>query len=342
METETYMTKEEVITLADSDELEGSTNYFVNLINSNLYLFGLLMAVLNSFTLATTTSMNKLTCLEAPMMGTLRAVVLISVAVTSVLWSKQNVFGEKGDRLWLFLRCIATCEFIVAIFSVKFIPVTEFSVIMFTSPIFTLLLAWILLKESAGFYEVVMVLTTITGVMIVVNPVKIISSVHDVSTVNHIIGCSLAAVKAVLMAFSTIIIRRLKHIHFSVLMFWQSLPVMAYCVTFVFVFDAWDVPESPIEIIYVVVAAIAGCSSSFLKILSLRYAKAGHVSIVRCSTVVFAALYQLFLFQHPLTTTTIIGSVIICFSIVLIKVKGCVLKKLAQIKKQILTSTNVC
>lgn len=283
----------------------------------------------SAFSNTTSYSMAKLSILPVPMINMITALFMVTVALISILHKKVHILVKKEDRSWLLFRCVAVTGLITAIFSVQFVGVTESTVLIFSSPFFTMVLARIFLKEQFGIYECILLLVTLTGVVVVISPNKLIETFHsDTTTMAHIIGCSLAISSAFFSGLGIPCMRRLNHVYFCVLVFWAGLTKLVMSVILVISLDSFILPTSLSELVIVMGSAIFGTLASFCSPLSLRYATAGQFSMVEPVGVIFAALYQVFMFSDCLTVTTVVGSILICFSTILINFKTSTLNML--------------
>ena len=220
----------------------------------------------------------------------------------------------------------------------KFIPVGEATAIFFSAPIFTVIFAKIFLNEPYGKYETFALILSLGGVITVINPVKIIKAAQeDTSLTDHIIGCSLALSSAVIMAGSTVVIRKQRHIHFSVLAFWFGVAMCLLSVVLMISFQSFipiAFPDTPEEIGICVGAGVSGAIANIFFAIALRFGDAGKVIIAKSTEVIFAAVYQVLLFDQPITITMAVGTVFICVSIGLLNSKKLVLKQLNKLSNK--------
>ena len=193
---------------------------------SHWYLVGIFYALMHAFFKATSTTMAKLSSSPAPMLALYSSLITLIGNSLIIVYLKESVLGtKKSDVIWLILRGVGgSSAFLTIFYSVKFIPVTEATVIKLSSPIFGITFAWVFLSEPFGVYEAVMLLLTIFGVICVVNPLQIVDNIGDEVTItDHIIGCLLSLACAVSFAMVGIVLRKLKHVHATASMFWLGL-----------------------------------------------------------------------------------------------------------------------
>ena len=257
------------------------------------------------------------------------------VAVPVIIHSKADIIGEPEDHLLLVLRGVGAMSIITALFAVKYIPVGEATAIFFSAPLFTLIFGKIFLNEVFGKYELLMLILTLGGVVAVVNPLNFINDIAHTSVENQVIGCSIAILTAVLMAVAAVVLRKLKHVPFIVLVFWGAVSIGILSILLIFALDDYSLPVSKEDYMITLGAAITGCIANFLFTLAVRFASAGSVLIVKSSEVIFAAVYQMFLFSDPLTTSEVVGAILICTSVILLNRKQWIMEKLKSVDEKI-------
>ena len=238
---------------------------------------------------------------------------------------------EQKERLYVKKMTAAYLGLISSLFCVKFIPVTEATTIMMTAPLLALILGKLFLNEPFGIYEGIMVSCTFAGTLAVINPVKL---VHDLKLNNnitdHVIGLALSFVTALSMATCAIMFRKLKNVHFSIVMFWGGVSVIVGSVFLVCIFGDVSQPHNPTEIVISISAAVSGVLVQMFLILALKYANAGPVLIVRSIEIVFVIIYQVIFFDDHIFFTTVLGSILIFISIILANTKTWILSKVKK------------
>ena len=295
--------------------------------DDHIHIIGVFLAITSSFFKATSSSLTKISSLPAHMLALSSGILLLVVTFLITRYVKASVICKREDFWWLFIRCLGSIGFVASQFSVKFIPVTEATVIMLSSPFFGMVLARIFLSEPLGIYEGIMLIFTIAGVVTVIDPSAIVNDVGaHVTLSDHVIGSALSLVTAFTVAMRAVIFRKLRHIHFSVLNFWGGVAATFYAIILMVVFNDYILPTALSEIGICVASSVTYVSSNLLLTLATRLCHVGKVMIATTIEVIFAALYQLLLFQDPFTSTSIVGSLLVMFSIVLIHMKSKILK----------------
>ena len=81
-----------------------------------------------------------------------------------------TMLKTKRPYAHLFRGAIGTVGIILGMYAVSVMPLAETTVLLFTSPLWTLLLAWMFLKECIGPYRISAILLGFTGIVIMANP----------------------------------------------------------------------------------------------------------------------------------------------------------------------------
>ena len=102
--------------------------------------------------------------------------------------------------------------------SLKYMPVGLASTIFFTMPIWVVLIAYFLLKESITKYDILTLVTTFAGVVLINNPFE--PQKEDAET-NYLYGTIYALTGSLGGAAALICMRVMrKNIHYSISPFW--------------------------------------------------------------------------------------------------------------------------
>ena len=295
---------------------------------STVQSIGILYAVLNAFLEASSTAIAKYSSTPPSMLVLIRAssqaLVMMYIMIMN---SDVNINDIRKAKKFIFLRGLFGLGMLPMIFSVRFIPLSEANVIMLTSPIFTLIFASFFLKEAFGLFELILLLLTVAGVISIANPVHIIASVsEDIDISDHMIGCCLAISKALLTSMAGIVIRKLKHIHYSVISFTPCVPVMCISIGLVFLPDQVYQPLTYQEMFLCLGLAATGIMKHIAFTLALQKAEAGVVSLTVCTSIIFSVIYQYLLFDEVIVLATWCGIILISTAVLLSLLKTQLLK----------------
>ena len=311
-------TKTEIV-----DEEKGSADCCIPGINTQF--LGLFFALLNALAEATCSSLMKLSSLPPPMLSTLRSTLQVIVCAPILLYKQKGVIGGKGDRLYLLLHGTLSLGLVGRIFSVYYIPVGEATAIFFSAPLFTMVFARIFLKEPFGKFDIFGSIFTFIGVILVIDLKNINRTTYSTLT-DQIIGCVLALATALFMSAGAVVMRKLKHIDWVVLASWTGVAAMLYSMILTVCLDSFALPDTTDGAIITFGAAITGVLANLFFTIALHFANAGFVVIGKTTEVIFAALYQAFLFGQIITPMSAVGIAFICLSIIVLNAKNQITK----------------
>jgi drug/metabolite transporter (DMT)-like permease len=98
---------------------------------------------------------------------------ILSLAVLFLwLFFTHKLFLLKTERPWahIFRSIVGTLGIASGMLAVSILPLAEATILLFTSPLWTLLLAWIFLKEHIGPYRISAIILGFIGIIILANP----------------------------------------------------------------------------------------------------------------------------------------------------------------------------
>ncbi|XP_034070410.1 solute carrier family 35 member G1 isoform X2 [Gymnodraco acuticeps] len=118
-----------------------------------------------------------------------------------LIYHKTGFLGPRDQRIYLVLRgFIGSNAMILLFYAVQQMPLADATVIMFSNPVFTSILAWIFLKERCTIWDCVFTVFTITGVLLIARPPFLFGDHRrtiDGNYNNHIKGTIAAFVAAI-------------------------------------------------------------------------------------------------------------------------------------------------
>lgn len=141
-------------------------------------LMGIFFAAINAFMLAGMSLFAKLLATYfGPVEVTFFRNIFSLVALTLWLVFAGKLVLLKTRRPWahVFRSAIGTVGIVLGAWALSIMPLAETTVLLFTSPLFTVLISYAVLKEDVGAYRLGAVLFGFTGVIIVANPMSDVS-----------------------------------------------------------------------------------------------------------------------------------------------------------------------
>ncbi|CAG7720923.1 unnamed protein product [Allacma fusca] len=218
---------------------------------------------------------------------------------------------KRKNVLWLIVR--ATTGFaniIFQIFALQYISLGDQMVISSSQPVFVTIVAYFVLGEKCGVIPIITCLITIIGVGIVARP-PFLTSEAGFDT-NVLIGSGFALASMAMAACSIVFMRRMKHVHFTLITFSFGFYASTLSVICAVVLGVFQFPIGQEHILLALGLAAFVFVSQTTMTLALHYEQAGPIALVRTSQIVFAFIWQyLFLGVIPDLCSLLGGSVII-------------------------------
>ena len=158
-----------------------------------------------------------------------RAFVLLIGAFMMTLITKQSVYVERHDRCnVLAFTLTGTLGIFFLLYGVAMVPLLVQSTLLNTAPFWASLLGCIVLSERLANVEIMALLFSFVGVILVAFPSKVDETATEEaeeessSTGSYLIGCFFIIVAAWVEAVLTLIARRMQKLSFSVMLFWYG------------------------------------------------------------------------------------------------------------------------
>ena len=206
-----------------------------------------------------------------------RFVGVLLPALPIVIHQSESVFPE-GKRLILVLRSfLGTTGLMLSFYAIRNMPLADASVIIFSVPVFVAVFAYIFLKEPCGWFNIITIGLTLTGVILITRPTFIFGSKFSSSIVDdgdyHRAWGALAAFGSTLFGANVyILLRTLKSLHFAVVLtnFGGFALLQTTAVSWYLGVLCW--PKCGLERIYMIVLAVFSFLGTFHKLSSKQCA----------------------------------------------------------------------
>jgi drug/metabolite transporter (DMT)-like permease len=257
-------------------------------------------------------------------------------AIPIVIYKEKDVF-PKGKRIIIVLRCLVGCAgLVLSFYSFRHMQLADASVIIFSTPVFVAIFARLFLKEECGLFNVVTILLTLIGVLLITRPPLVfgdaIPSLMDeqndwihsggssvVETTNYNIWGPAAALASTLFgANAYVLLRALKGLHFSVIMTNFGGFALVYTFSIAWWMGALCWPTClGTERLLVVALALFSFGGQILLTLALQFEEAGPVAIARSADIVFAFIWQIMFFKEVPNRYSVMGAILVVSSVVL-------------------------
>lgn len=196
------------------------------------------------------------------------------------------------------------------------------TVIIFSTPIFVAIFSRVFLGERCGLFNFITIGITVVGIIFVAKPPSLFdeeassgtTSDAPASYANYFLAVIAALFSAIFTANAMILIRMLRELHHSVVI--CNFGIFASALTFVLLVltGGWCMPKCENRFLVLVLAVFSFLGQVLLTI-SLRIEEAGIVSISRSTTIVFAFIWQIILFNQIPCFSSIFGALLIVFAV---------------------------
>lgn len=238
-------------------------------------------------------------------------IVLVRSAVTLVYsylmvrWAGEALWGH--NKLGLFLRGLfgfaaLSCFFL----ALTKLPLADATVIHYTNPVFTALLAAVILNESLGAGEVMGALLSLGGVALIAQPTFLFGG----TSALPLLYVGVALLGALFSAAAYVTVRKLRATeHPLVIVFYFPLVSTVGSVPTALPDAVWPTPLEWL-ILIVGVAGTAQIAQVFLT-KSLHAERAGRAMSVSYLQIVFAAIWGMLFFQEYPDLLSLFGAVLV-------------------------------
>lgn len=219
---------------------------------------------------------------------------------------------------------MGTTGLMLSFYAFRHMPLADASVIIFSTPVFVTLFARLFLKEPCGIFNVITVLLTLFGVVLITRPAVIfgntVPSLVDEQILDNNAGLwgPVAAISSTLFgANAYVLLRALKGLHFSVIMTNFGSFALVYTILVSWIMGALCWPHCGSDRLLIVALAVFSFLGQILLTLSLQLEQAGPVAIARSADIVFAFLFQVLFFKEVPNAYSVIGAVLVVSSVIL-------------------------
>ena len=195
------------------------------------------------------------------------------------------------------------------------LPLPEVTAIGFAAPLFTVLLAAVLLGETVRVFRLTALAIGLLGVGIIIAPRLTLIELGGVEAVM-LLGVMLALGSAFLRALAQIHVRRLvQSEETAAIVFYFSLT--ATCMSLATIPLGWVMP-TPQEFLLLISAGLIGGVAQIFLTTGYRYAQASTLAPFDYVSMLFALLIGYFVFSEIPTAATLLGSAIVIAAGILI------------------------
>ncbi|XP_003744041.1 solute carrier family 35 member G1-like [Galendromus occidentalis] len=295
---------------------------------------GLLFASISSlFFSLCSVIVKKLHYIHPAQLACLRFVGIFVFTLPCVIYRQQPLLGPRDVRWMLIMRGIAgSTSLYLRFYALRYLPIADASVIIFSVPVFVAVMAKVFLKEPCSVFHWISVMATLFGIALITKLPFLfgtrdeIEQLSDASSSDRTFGILAAISSTVFSASVYVLLRKLKDTdHFVVMLNFGWVAVIE---TFFLTLSlgSFTMPRSSDDLMMV----FALCLFSFLGQVCLTRAlqteQAGPVSVVRATAdIAFVFIWQISFFGEIPDRYSVSGAILVSLCVILTSVRKWVL-----------------
>lgn len=277
---------------------------------------GLAFSSLSSFFFSIcTVIVKKLNYIPAAELAVVRFLGILVFTAPLVVVSREPPLGAKGVRRLLILRgLLGATSLFLRFYAIHYMPIADASVIIFSVPVFVSALAKLFLKEPCGFFHVAAVLVTLVGLALITKLPLLFGGGGPVQTRGVVAALS----STVFGASVYIVVRKVKGVHHSVIMFNFGWVAILETATISLLTTRLELPRCGLDRWLLVVLGAFSFGGQLLLTRALQLEQAGPVSVVRSAAdIVFVFIWQVAFFGEVPDRYTLSGAVLVTVCVLL-------------------------
>ncbi|XP_026477779.1 solute carrier family 35 member G1 [Ctenocephalides felis] len=282
---------------------------------------GLILATLSSLFFSLSSVIVKgLVDINPMELAAFRFVGVLLPAIPIVLYKQEPIFPE-GKRVMLLLRSfVGTTGLMLSFYAFRHMPLGDASVIVFSVPVFVAIFARLFLKEPCGPFNVISIILTLIGVILITKSELVLDKDTDSESNNNTsdVWSVVAAFSATLFGANVyVLLRALKGLHFSIIMTNFGTFGLIQTIMITYMIGALCMPKCGTDRILVVALALFSFGGQILLTMALQFEQAGPVAIARSADIVFAFIWEIVFFQETPNIFSIGGALLVICSVLL-------------------------
>ena len=268
-------------------------------IETKMAFLGIILCIISSLFISLTALMIKLADSIPTLEVTfIRLTLQLVFSLPPMIFFKDKFIHPWDKSKFLLLRGVTgVTGMALSIYAVKHMPLADQRVIFYTSPVYTAILGRIFLKESVSKFDMVAIVLSIGGVVLIARPTFLFCSLGESSSTEQIwVPTLLAVTSAICHACSIVLTRKIsKAVGTRVVVFYVAVvgSVISFAASLIsnsgFKFQDCDTYDA----VYVLAAGALGYSVQLLVTKALTLEKAAIISLVRTTGIAFSFVLQL-------------------------------------------------
>ena len=286
---------------------------------------GIIMAIIAAFTFSVGALMVKLAesvpSIEVTFMQLTLQMTLSPPAM--IFFKDKFIYPWKQSRFLLLRGISGTTALTLMIYALKHMPLADARVIFYTSPVFTAILGRIFLKESVSKFDVLAMILSIGGVILIGRPTFLFGSLGENSGSKQVWVPTLFAVAAAFgSATSTVLTRKMsQEVGPRVVVFYFA--VVGTIISFVgSLISGFKFPDCGThDSIYMLATGVLAYFGQVVRSKALSMDKASVIALVGTIGIGFSFILQLVVLDVVPNSLSIGGAILILLCNVIIFIK---------------------
>ena len=231
------------------------------------------------------------------------------------IYSQQQLpLGEKKYRTTLGARAgIGVIGMMCNWFILSQLPLGDATVIIFTAPTFTLLLARCVLKEKVSYMTMILVFVSSIGVILVARP-TFLGFHADIAPAYEILPRGIVVliglIGAVASAATNVIVRKLTNVPAMVTVLWLMMAGILVATPVALAMPDSKLPETAGDVVMIVFICLLGFAGQGFKTQGLKWEEAGIGSMMRNLDLVCAFTFQIVVLGEQLRSLSVVGALL--------------------------------
>ena len=246
-----------------------------------------------------------------PVLEILAARALVSLTLSYIDIRRKGISPWGHNRPLLFARgVVGTIALVCVFYAVTILPLAEATLIQYLYPVFTSILAFVLIKEKIHGSTMVCIGLSLIGLLIMVQPHFLFgASVGDSESLSKL-GISFALVGALGSGLAYVLIRQLSSTENpSVIIFY--FPFVALPVACLLLRDDFVLPGDPATWILLLLVGVFTQIAQFCLTMAIKLEKAAKATAFSYVQVIFSALIGWLFFSEIPSSSTFGGALFI-------------------------------
>ncbi|PRD22025.1 UNVERIFIED_CONTAM: Solute carrier family 35 member G1 [Trichonephila clavipes] len=203
----------------------------------------------------------------------------------------------------------------------RYLPLGEATVIVFSLPVFVTVAAKVFLKEPCSTFQSVTVVLTVLGIAFTAKLPSRLMGHPAIYNKDSIYGLLAALLSLSFNTAQYICVRKVKSVHHAVLMFTFGWVAVVEVALLTYVFGDFNWHSCGLQRWYIILLGIFSYTGQTTLVIALQLECAGPVSTMKsASDIVLAFIWQTFLFYDPPHLFSIIGALLVGFSVAFVGV----------------------